>query len=262
MTLHVTTAYTAPPLYPALAERVPPWLAVRGSYRARFARTREELEAIQRLRYRVFNLELGEGLAASLRTGRDADAFDETSHHILVIDDRSRIAIGTYRLATLESASCGFGFYSAQEFDLDALPASLLARSVELGRACIAAPHRGRQVLALLFEGIAAYAAHNRKRFLFGCTSLPASAAPAVGALGRLLREQGSIDASLAVRPRPGFETTPSDAREADVPPALPPLLRRYLRLGARLAAEPAFDRAFGTLDYFTLLDLERSAIG
>jgi putative hemolysin len=256
--LPLAATYPAPPAYPAAPGQVPPWLAKRGSYRARFARTRQEVEAIQRLRYRVFNLELGEGLAQSARTGRDADAFDETSHHILVVDDRSRVAVGTYRLATLESASCGPGFYSAQEFDLSGLPAPLLASSVELGRACIAAQHRGHHVLALLFEGITAYAAHNGKRFLFGCSSLPASAAPAANALTCALREQGSLDASLAVRPRPGFEAPAFESSAAGELPALPPLLRRYLRLGARLAAEPAFDRAFGTLDYFTLLDLAR----
>jgi len=250
----------APPSYPAAAEQIPPWLVHRPPYRARFARTRQELEAIQRLRYRVFNLELGEGLAESRRTGRDADAYDETSHHILVIDERSGVVVGTYRLATLESASVGEGFYTAQEFDLSALPQSMLAESAELGRACIAAAHRGRHVLALLFQGIAAYTAHNRKRFLFGCASLPASAAPAAAALTRTLVEQGSVDPELTVRPQPGFEA-PIGGRSADAAPAdLPPLVKRYLRLGARLGPEPAFDRGFGTLDYFTLLDFERGA--
>jgi putative hemolysin len=254
------TAISDADAYPRRAEQFPPWLVRQPPYRARFARTRQELEAIQRLRYRVFNLELGEGLAESRRTGRDADVFDETSHHILVIDDRSGIVVGTYRLATLESASTGGGFYSAQEFDLGALPASLLAHGAELGRACIAAPHRGRQVLALLFQGIAAYAAHNRKRFLFGCASLPASAAPAAASLTRALRESGAIDPALAVRPRPGFEAPAGDATAVASTSDLPPLVKRYLRLGARLGAEPALDRAFGTLDYFTLLDLERVA--
>jgi putative hemolysin len=249
----------APLLYPAAAEQVPPWFVHRPPYRARFARTRQELEAIQRLRYRVFNLELGEGLAASRRTGRDADAFDETSHHILVLDERSGVVVGTYRLATLESASFGAGFYTAQEFDLSALPHRMLAQSAELGRACIAAPHRGRHVLALLFQGIAAYAAHNRKRFLFGCASLPASAAPVAAALTRALADQGSIDPALEARPRPGFEA-PTDGPVAALTLVdLPPLVRRYLRLGAKLGPEPAFDRAFGTLDYFTWLDLARS---
>jgi putative hemolysin len=249
----------APLLYPAAADQVPPWFVHRPPYRARFARTRQELEAIQRLRYRVFNLELGEGLAASRRTGRDADVFDETSHHILVLDERSGVVVGTYRLATLESASFGEGFYTAQEFDLSALPHGMLAQSAELGRACIAAPHRGRHVLALLFQGIAAYAAHNRKRFLFGCASLPASAALAADTLTRALAERGSIDPALAVRPRPGFEAPSSGGNAGVAPPEVPPLVKRYLRLGAKLGPEPAFDRAFGTLDYFTLLDLARS---
>jgi putative hemolysin len=60
------------------------------------------------------------------------------------------------------------------------------------------------------------------------------------------------------VRPRAGFEApaaaSPPVALDAGV---LPPLVRRYLQVGARLAAAPAFDRAFGTLDYFTMIDLE-----
>jgi putative hemolysin len=247
---------SAPPQYPLVPEQIPPWCVRRSRFLARFARSRAELEAVQRLRYRVFNLELGEGLAESSRTGRDADAYDASSHHILVFDERARVAVGTYRLATLESAALGQGFYSAQEFDLGGLPAPALANGVELGRACVAAAHRGGPLLALLFQGIAAYAAHNRKRFLFGCASLPASAAPAAAALSRALAQAGSIDPALAVRPRPGFEP-PAGRADASVP-ELPPLVKRYLRLGARLAARPAFDRAFGTLDYFTLLDLEQ----
>lgn len=249
----------SPPPYPAAEDQVPPWFAHRPPYRARFARTRQELEAIQRLRYRVFNLELGEGLAESRRTGRDADRYDETSHHILVLDERTGVIVGTYRLATIQSASLGHGFYTAQEFDLSGLPEPVLVQGAELGRACIAAPHRGRHVLALLFQGIAAYAAHNRKRFLFGCASLPASAAPAAAALTHALIEQGSVDPALCVRPQPGFEA-PGGAADAGVAAAaLPPLVKRYLRLGAKLGPAPAFDRAFGTLDYFTLLDLARS---
>lgn len=245
----------------AAPSQIPPWSARRGAYRARFARSARELEAVQRLRFRVFNLELGEGLAEAHATGRDADAYDAISHHILVVDERTRAVVGTYRLATLESVSGGVGFYSDREFDLGALPATVRASAVELGRACIAREHRGRFVLALLFQGIAAYAAHNGKHFLFGCSSLPASAAPAAAAWTRALTEQGSIDPGLDVRPQPGFEAPIGGMEAAGAPPDLPPLVKRYLRLGARLGPEPAFDRAFGTLDYFTLLDLDRMAV-
>lgn len=248
---------TAP--YPLRAEQISPWHVRHGSYRASFARTRGELEAIQRLRYRVFNLELGEGLASSRASGRDDDGYDGRCHHLLVTHAPDGIAVGTYRLATLELAALGGDFYSAQEFDLSGLSPQVLGAGVELGRACIAATHRGRQVLALLWQGIAAYAAHNRKRFLFGCASLPGSLAASVTELDRLLRAAGAIDPALPVRPRPGFEPPAAAPAEPLGPDALPPLVRRYLRVGARLAATPAHDRAFGTLDYFTMIDLEET---
>lgn len=37
----------------------------------------------------------------------------------------------------------------------------------------------------------------------------------------------------------------------------VPRLLKTYLAIGARIAAPPAWDRAFGTIDFLTLLDLE-----
>jgi putative hemolysin len=252
------------PAYPARPEQIPPWHVRRAPYRARFARTRAELEAIQRLRYRVFNLELGEGLASSRATGRDADAFDESAHHLLVIDERDGIVVGTYRLATVELAALGRDFYSAQQFDLTALPAAVVSGAVELGRACVAAPHRGGAVLAMLWEGIAAYVAHNRKRWLFGCASLPGSAAREASRYTDALRASGHLHPDLAVRPRAGFEPSAPATPEPEGtrPVRLPSLVRRYLALGARICGEPAFDRDFGTLDYFLLLDFDAAAAG
>jgi len=37
----------------------------------------------------------------------------------------------------------------------------------------------------------------------------------------------------------------------------VPKLLRTYLAIGARIAGPPAWDRAFGTIDFLTLLDLK-----
>ncbi len=37
----------------------------------------------------------------------------------------------------------------------------------------------------------------------------------------------------------------------------VPKLLKTYLTIGARIAAAPAWDRAFGTIDFLTLLDLK-----
>lgn len=54
-----------------------------GRYLVRFARSREEIESALKLRFEVFNLELGEGLASSFQTGRDRDQFDATCHHLI-----------------------------------------------------------------------------------------------------------------------------------------------------------------------------------
>jgi putative hemolysin len=36
-----------------------------------------------------------------------------------------------------------------------------------------------------------------------------------------------------------------------------PKLLRAYLTIGAKICSEPAIDRAFKTIDFLTLLDLQ-----
>ncbi len=146
------------------------------------------------------------------------------------------------------------GFYSELEFDLSPLPSEVLDDGVELGRACVARGHRGHHILELLWSGIAAYVFHNKKRFCFGCASMPDTAPAQAAATTVSLREGGHLHSTLRVLPRPDFAI-------ADVPPAgdhqIPGLLQAYLALGARICSPPARDAAFGTIDYFVLLDVE-----
>ena len=246
------------PQYPPRPEGLPTGLIEQGRYRARFARSRAELDAILRLRFEVFNLELGEGLEESFATGRDEDAFDRTCHHLLVEDSASGAIIGTYRLQTGEMASAGDGFYSAGEFDLESLPPTLTDQAVEVGRACIARAHRNRAVLFLLWRGLAQYMETNQLRYLFGCCSLT-SQDPAEGlhALAHL-RRQGQLHPTVQVPPLPGFECSPpSGYEDPEGPYSLPILFRTYLRYGALVCGSPAIDREFKTIDFFVLFDLE-----
>jgi putative hemolysin len=41
-------------------------------------------------------------------------------------------------------------------------------------------------------------------------------------------------------------------------PVAIPKLLRAYLALGAKICGPPALDRQFKTIDFLTLLDLDK----
>src|SRR5688572_27756940 len=143
--------------YPTRLESLPSAEIPGGSYRARFARDSEDLRAVQRLRFEVFNIELGEGLDRSWQTGLDVDEFDAGCHHLIVEHKESRTVVGTYRVQTLDMARGGRGLYTEGEFDLSELAPAVLEQSVETGRACVAAEHRSGRVLTLLWKGLAAY---------------------------------------------------------------------------------------------------------
>ena len=99
----------------------------------------------------------------------------------------------------------------------------------------------------------------NDKRFLFGCCSLTSQDQVKGLKLYLQLRQQGYVRSDLEVLPlasiRCHAEQALIDARE-DI--HLPTLFRTYLRYGALVCSPPAIDRAFKTIDYLILLDVER----
>ena len=248
-----------------------------GRYRLRLAETAEDREAACRLRFRVFNLEMGEGLESSYQTGLDTDRFDACCEHLLVEDKQednpSRRIVGTYRMQSGATAARNHGYYSEREFSF-APYEPLRPGILELGRACIHLNHCTPEVLMLLWRGIAQYACDMGLRYLVGCSSIN-SQNPAEG--WQMYRQLDHYRVS------PEFETEPTRAYACPIEPrgaaaqpssltsdrlqpelhALPPtpckvpkLLKTYLAIGARIAAPPAWDREFGTIDFLTLLDL------
>jgi len=243
----------------ALKEQAPsqsaPRAAETGQYRVRFAETREDRESAFRLRFLVFNVELGEGPDSAYRDGYECDEFDEVCDHLLVEHLRTRQIVGTYRLQTGSVAARNLGYYSAQEFDF-APYEGLRGKLVELGRACIHRDHRSFEVLTLLWRGIAAYAEQRNARYLVGCSSLT-SQSPSEGAAVYAQLQDFLAEPSLQTVPLPVYQF-PLDRHTWLPSPARPPkLLRAYLSIGARICAAPAIDRAFKTIDFLTLLDLE-----
>lgn len=228
-------------------------------YAVRLARTPEEIDAALRLRFEVFNVELGEGLDASYITGRDEDKFDATCHHLIVLENESGAIVGTYRLQTLGMAGCAANFYCAGEFELENLPAAVLAQSLEIGRACIAREHRNTRVLFLLWKGLAAYARAKHKRYLFGCCSLT-SQNPAEGIFAeRLLKSEHHFHPNIYILPREKY-SCPTGSLSGDKVEQeafeLPKLFHTYLRFGAKVCSPPVIDREFKTIDFFVIFDL------
>ncbi len=227
-----------------------------GGYRVQLARSAAEIDDAQRLRFEVFNLELGEGLAGSYASARDADEFDAVCDHLIVSAADSGRVVGTYRLQTGAMAQRGLGYYSEREFDF-APYEPLRAQLVELGRACVQAEHRSFAVLSLLWRGIAAYAQARGARYLVGCSSIH-TRDERVGAAAWQRLAVHAAEPPLLTTPQPGLACS---LAEAGAPPQIPRLLTAYLALGARLCAPPAIDRAFGTVDFLTWLDLEASGV-
>jgi putative hemolysin len=228
-------------------------------YEVRLATSPTEVQAAQKLRYRVFNLELNEGLTESCITGLDQDRFDPVCQHLIVQHVATDGIVGTYRLQTGPSAKANLGYYSEQEFDLRPFE-GLRNQIIELGRACVDHRHRNLAVLGLLWRGIGEFARSAGARYLCGCSSVT-SQDPRVGA---------SIYADLCRRhlASPEFRTGAKPAYEcpldelAEEPAKVPKLLRAYLSLGAKICGPPALDRQFKTIDFLTLLDLEAVPAG
>lgn len=230
-----------------------------GAYQLRFAESKEDLEAVFRLRFLVFNLELNEGLESAYETGYDTDEFDKTCDHLIVEYRPSRQVVGTYRLQTGRVAGSNLGYYSEREFNFS--PYEPIRNSlVELGRASIHRDHRSFEVLMLLWRGIAMYASERKARYLIGCSSLTS----------QCLREGSDMYTRLlGFLAEPALRTVPQAhfslpilAPTPQTAFARPPkLLRAYLSMGARICGPPALDREFKTIDFLTLMDLERISL-
>lgn len=219
-------------------------------YVTSIAGSTEQVRAAQRLRYRVFAEEQGARLTTSV-PGHDADPWDAAADHLLVTEAVTGEVVGTYRLLPP-----GRDSYGQTEFELATLPEDVRSSMVEMGRACVHPDHRTGTVINQMWSGIARYVLLSGHRYLAGCASVSLAdgegAAAAAYALGS---ERYAAPSRLTVRPLTPW--TPAEAATSARLADLPPLLRSYLRLGAWICGEPHYDPAFGTVDFFVMLDLE-----
>jgi putative hemolysin len=93
--------------------------------KCRIAETEYEIEAAQRLRYRVFYEEMSAIPTPQMRgQRRDFDKYDAFCDHMLVVDNAALDAngepavVGCYRLLRGEVAACHGGYYTSSEYDL------------------------------------------------------------------------------------------------------------------------------------------------
>ena len=230
-------------------------LAATSLFRVGLANTLEDLVECQRLRYLVFNCELGEGLECSARTGLDRDRFDFICDHLMVRDAATGKLVGTYRMQSGYRAKGNLGYYGEGLFDFGPFE-RMRGEVLELGRACVRQEYRNTSVLHLLWKGIAKYAVSAGARYLIGCSSLSSQDEDEGVALYETLRDQHLVELPLRTKPSLGCGCVARGDRIGA--PQIPRLFRAYLDVSAKICRPPAIDREFKTIDFLTLIDLRR----
>jgi putative hemolysin len=232
-----------------------PFLAETSLFRVVLGQSPDDLIECQRLRYSVFNVELGEGLSTSDRSGLDIDPFDSYCDHLMVRDLESNKLVGTYRLQTGEVARRNLGYYGNQLFDFSVFE-PIRKEVLELGRACVHIDFRNIMVLHALWKGIAVYATRNDLRYMIGCSSISSQDENYGAAMFESLKEKYLVEPALRTQPQPGHAC---EANGRPVEVGRPPrLFRAYLEISGRICGPPAIDREFKTIDFLTLIDLAK----
>jgi len=219
------------------------------------ARTNEELESIQRLRYNVFTDEMNAVFPDAI-DGLDADRYDPWCEHLMVKETGTGQVVGTYRLLTPANARKAGGYYSETEFDLTGLGA-VRDGMVEAGRSCIHADYRNGSVIMLLWAGIASVVQQYGFRYVLGCASVSLRDGGVTAAeVWRTAKKIMDTATDLPrVVPRHHY---PVERLDSVLPARMPPLIKGYLKLGAAICGEPAWDPDFNTADFPVLLDMTR----
>jgi putative hemolysin len=222
-----------------------------GSVTLKIAGNREEIQSAQRLRYKIFNEELGEGIPENATTGLDKDEFDDFCDHLLVMDSEGT-TIGTYRLLP-GSRRPPQGFYTETEFDLSALNMDRKL-IVELGRACIHPDFRKQSTLMGLFYGLREYVRMSGNRYLLGCGSLPKMSQDDAEASFQSLIERGYVNFQSGAKPLDSHSFQ-GDSSLGKV--QIPQLVNFYLSFGARVLGRPAYDPIFCCFDLLMFFDMD-----
>ena len=250
-----------------------PVLAHSGALEVRIAETEAEIEAAQRLRYRVFYEEMAAAPTPQMRTERrDFDKYDAFCDHLLVVDRNMRddkgqpVVVGTYRLLRGEVAALHGGFYTSSEFDLSPMlkTSTPATRLLELGRSCVLKSHRAKaSTMQLLWRGNQLYIERYGIEIMFGCASFAGTDPDEHAMPLSYLHHFHSAPEEFRIRARPelyvDMNRMPKESIDLkDALRALPPLIKGYIRIGAFIGDGAVIDKQFGTTDVLIYFPVSR----
>ena len=233
------------------------------SFEIRLAETACDLEASQRLRYRVFVEELGGGGATVDHSARiERDSLDEVCDHLVLIDPARASGdhvVGAYRLLRSDQAARAGRFYCDSEYDLGPLRRSN-RKLLELGRSCVHPDYRGGAAMLLMWNALGDYVLAHDIEILFGVASFHGTDAAALAQPLAWLHHHHLAPEALRARAlREAFQPMDLMAEDAldrrAAMAAMPNLIKAYLRLGGFVGEGAFIDHAFNTTDVLLLMD-------
>lgn len=229
-----------------------------------WADSEDDVRAAQRLRHRIFAIEMSAHLDVPAGTppGHDVDRFDAWCDHVVVRaigPNGGADVIGTYRVMTPDSARRAGGCYSETEFDLSNL-AGLRPRMLELGRSCIDPAWRTGGAILMLWGAIGEFMRERRLDIVFGAASIQLhDGGRQAASVWHRLASSRLAPVERRVRP---FRPLPMAGGAGpvawpDTPIEMPALIKGYARCGAELLGPPAWDIAFACADLPMLMPLD-----
>lgn len=236
----------------------------------RLTQSPEEVEASQRLRYKVFYEEYGAIPSEEMaREKRDMDGYDPVADHLVVLDTALPGAsadqiVGTYRLLRREIAERHGHFYTCDEYNIQPLLDSG-AGLLELGRSCVLPPYRTRPVLQKLWEGIVHYVADHNIGLMFGCASFHGTDVSKFTQVLSYLYHYHLAPPEMRARALDSryIDMNMLDKEQIDAKAVfndLPPLIKGYLRLGACIGDGAVIDHQFNTTDVCIIMPTHQVA--
>ena len=248
---------------------IPPIIV--GNLELKLAKNSYDIEAAQKLRYRVFYEEMGANPSPQVKRLRlDHDEFDDGADHLLVTDRRLRNnlsgggrhpVIGTYRLLQRAHLDPSQSFYTANEFDISKI-LSFPGKILELGRSCVDINYRNRVTLQLLWQGIAAYVFSHKIDLMFGCASFPGTQPEIHQPALAYLRSQHQAPQIIRPSALPKKYIDMASKHEAIGDEVikinnLPPLIKGYIRVGGQVGDGAVIDSQFNTTDVCVIVKTE-----
>ena len=272
-----------------------------GRYTVRLAETEDEVAAAQALRYQVFVEEMGaKASPEDIALKRERDRYDPFCDHLILVDEgepqeTSQEAseeaspdapdqggeaeappqgegpaeiVGVYRLLRSSVARNGAGgapgpgFYTSGEYDLTKIEAHP-GETLELGRSCVAAHHRGTAAMQLLWLALSQYIIIHKIDVMFGTASFHGSEIEPLKIPLSFLHHNYLAPEELRPRTVEGHYVNMNLLPEEEAPRVeamrlMPALMKGYLRLNGFVGDGAYIDHEFNTVDVCLVMDTEK----